>query len=220
MFKWLEKIILILSLLFLYGCGSSGSNSNSNESEDITEDSDQARREGYTKGYDDGYNAGYGWCEYGVYYDDGNNYQTYNAQSSYKNGYRDGYGEGYEVGESEQKGERERARLSDWHNWESEDVDGVYVLLDGVKNDDEAQYYADEYYDGEYICEFGDYYAKKHVSYGEYEITLGSKVSSKLYRISGGDLYIHFKWLPDVSWGDEGVLDGSGSFSTFYKKPD
>lgn len=214
----------ILLTFFLAACSSGGYNNSQtthSSEQTISENISSAQSEGYNKGYEDGYSDGYGWLQHGVSYNSYNNYQTEEGQNLYKRGYDNGYNEGYEEGESKQKAERERARLSDWHNWEDEDVDGLYVYLDGVEDDDVADYYAREYYDGEYIREGWKYYAKVSQTWGEYEITLGERVCSNLYKIRGKDIYIHFKWgFPDVSSGDEGVLDWSGSFSSFYKKPD
>lgn len=111
--------------------------------------------------------------------------------------------------------------MSDWHNWDDEDVDGLYVYLAGVDDEDQAEYISRERYEGEYVREGWKYFAKINYQWGEYDVVLGERVSSRLYKIRGNDIYIHFKWgLPDVSAGDEGVLDWSGSFSSFYKKPD
>ena len=220
-----KYLSIFLTLLLLSACGGSNGSSNYSHNESteqqIVEDSSGAKKQGYNKGYEDGYSDGYGWFQHGVSYNDRNSYQTENAQIAYKNGYSEGYDEGYDEGEAKQKAERERARLSDWHNWESEDVDGLYIYLDGVDDDDVAEYVASEHYEGEYIREGWKYFAKISHQWGEYEVTLGKRVSSNLYKIRGNDIYIHFKWgLPDVSSGDEGVLDWSGSFSSFYKKPD
>ncbi len=216
---------LILIFLLLTACGGSNGTNNysNNESteQQIVEDCNGATNEGYNKGYEDGYSDGYGWLQHGVSYNDKNSYQTEVAQRAYKNGYSDGYDEGYSEGETKQNAERERARLSDWHNWEDVDVDRLYVYMEGVDDDDVADYVARENYEGEYIREGWKYFAEISYTWGEYEVTLGERVSSNLYKVSGSDIYIHFKWgLPDVSTGDEGVLDWSGTFSTFYKKPD
>lgn len=185
------------------------------------EDTYEAQRKGYDKGYDDGYRGGYGWIQHGVSYNDRNSYQTDEASRAYKNGYSNGYDEGDSEGECKQKAERELAILSDWHNWEDEDVDGLYVYIEGVEDDDEAEYVDRERYEGEYIREGWKYLAKIDHIWGEYEVTLGYEISSDLFKIQGSDIYIHFMWgLPDVDSGDEGVLDWDVSFSSFYIKPD
>lgn len=144
--------------------------------------------------------------------------ETYNYVD--EGGYGSGYNEDMDEEERWEEAERERAMLSDWHNWEDEDVDGLYVYLEDVDDDDVADYIAREYYDGEYIREGWKYYAKIDQTWGEYDVTLGEKESSHLYRIRGSEIYIHFRWMADVCSGDEGVLDWSGTFSSFYKKPD
>lgn len=220
------KILIpcMLVILLASACNNNsreyGDNSETNLTKEFVEDSYAAKKEGYKKGYEDGYNDGYGWYHHGVNYNDRSNYKTDYAIRAYKNSYQDGYNEGYEEGETRNKAERERERLSDWHNWEKEDVNGLYIYLDGVENDDAAEYVAREQYEGEYIREGWQYFAKINHTWGNYNVTLGKRVNSKLYNIRGSDIYIHFRWLPDVSSGDEGVLDWSGTFSSFYKKPD
>ena len=215
--------LILLLILLLSSCGGRSYRSTNSEDEEssVTEDISSAKQQGYNQGYDDGYRAGYGWCEHGVYYNDQNNYQTKDGQNTYKRGYDEGYDEGYSEGEAKIIAERKAEKMRDPHNWESEDVDGLYIYLDDVEDDDLADYIAREKYEGEYIREGWDYYAKISYTWGGYEVTLGERVASNLYKIRGSDIYIHFKLgLPDVSSGDEGVLDWSGTFSTFYKKPD
>lgn len=218
------KYYILLSVAFLLtSCDFKQRNNTSknNEQTILTEDSYEAKRIGYNKGYQDGYSDGYGWMEHGVSYNDRSYYQTDEALRAYRNGYSNGYDEGYYEGESKQKAERERARLSDWHNWEDEDVDALYVYLEGVEDDDVAEYIARERYEGSYIRKGWKYFAKIDYTWGEYNVTLGESIDSDLYKVQGTDIYIHFTWgLPDVSYGDEGVLDWSGTFSRFYKKPD
>lgn len=221
-----KYLSIIFTLLLLNACGSSNGRSNNTTEEyteeQIVEDCDAAKKQGYNKGYEDGKNDGVGLEAHGESFDDRNSYQTEDADRAYKNGYRDGYDEGYSDGDDMAREARDNARKrNDWHNWDDEDVDGLYVLLDGVEDDDVAREIAREDYEGEYIREWGMYFAKISQPWGEYEITLGEKVCSNLYKIRGNDIYIHFKWgLPEVSSGDEGVLDWSGTFSSFYKKPD
>lgn len=115
---------------------------------------------------------------------------------------------------------KEMARQNDFHNWESEDIRAFYVLLDGVSDSDQADYYAREYYDGEYIEEWGNYYAKtSDVRSGEYEVELGERVNNKFFKIRGTDLYVLFKWSTSLSRGDEGVLDVWSAKGTFYINP-
>ena len=220
-----NTIFYVLVTLFVAACSGNSKKDNydnsQTEGEEIVEDINEAKDEGYKKGYEDGYNDGYGWLEHGVNYNDRNYYQTDYAVYAYKKGYEAGYDEGYDEGEAKNIAEKEKERLSDWHNWEKEDVEGLYIYLDGVNDDDVADYIAKNNYEGEYIRDGYNYYAKIDYNWGEYEIVLGERVNSDLYQISGNDVYIHFKWgLPDVNYGDEGVLDWSGSFSSFYKKPD
>lgn len=138
-----------------------------------------------------------------------NNYQFNNYQMTY-NEFDENYTKEYE-----------RSEQRDPHKWENEDIEGFYVLLDGVTDSDEADYIASEYYDGEYIYECGDYYAKtSDVRSGEYKIELGQRINSKLFEIRGTDLYIHFKWITSLYRGAEGMVDIFAGRGTFYVKPD
>lgn len=222
----MSKTILIIALasFLMTSCDFKKEVYGTTEKEQTTsseENSYEVQREGYKKGYDDGYDDGYGWMQHGVSYNDRNNYQNDDVSRAYKNAYSNGYDEGYDEGEGIQKSKRERARLSDWHNWEHEDVDALYVYMDGVENDDMADYVARERYNGRYISVGWMYFAQIEYNWGEYNINLGEKISSNLFKIKGRGIYIHFKWgLPDVHKGDEGVLDWKGHLSSFYKKPD
>lgn len=211
-------ILILVAIMLLASCDSKKKNwdSETESTEEIQEDSYEAQKLGYKKGYEDGYEDGYEAKKHGYNYNSNNSYQTDEAQSVYKSGYSNGYDDGYEEGEAKKKEEI----LSNWQNWEDEDVDAIYILMEGVETDEEAEYIAEKYYDGEYIRDGWHYYAKISLSWGEYRITLGTRVNSHLYKIIGTDKYIHFKWLPDVNSGDDGVLKWSGHFSSFYKKPD
>lgn len=206
------------------GCGSSdNSNGSTNYAASTnTENVAEARQEGGSKGYKDGYNDGYGWYEYGSSYNDANPYITSEAVSNYKSGYKKGYSQGYEEGQDAMKKEKQQERMRDPHNWESEDIEGFYIKLEGTTDEDEADFISRERYDGDYIYEWGDYYAEysEAVSNGEYEITLGEKITSDLFRIQGSEIYIRFKFSTSLSSGDEGVLDAFAGHGTFYIKPD
>lgn len=214
-------ILLLTSLCVACGGNSNyrSNNGYSDNSETVTEDTYAAQRAGFQNGYNDGYDDGYGWKAHGYSYNDQSIYTTNNGIRAYKNGYNEGYDEGYSKGENLYLAEEEAEKKRDWHNWEDEDVDGIFIKID-CENAEEAQYIASNYYDGEYIQDGFDYYAKITLRWDQYQVTLGRRINSHLYQIQGTDKYIHFKWMADVSWGDEGVLDWSGTFSSFYKKPD
>lgn len=107
-----------------------------------------------------------------------------------------------------------------YKNWETEDIEGFYVKLDECKSDEQAEYISDQYYEGEYLEEGRDYYAKTYVNSGIYQVELGERVSNKLFKIKGTDYYIHFKWSTSLWRWDEGVMDVWNSKGTFYIKPD
>lgn len=192
---------------------------------EIYEDEYYAKEEGKKDGLEDGYNDGFNYGLRGMSYDDGNSYQTDDAINAYKNGYDEGYAEGFSKWEEEEEErleiEEEKERQRDWHNWEMIPVDGLYILLEDVDDDAIADYVARERYEGEYIRDNWNYYAKISHSSGEYEITIGNRINSYLYKVQGSDVYIHFKYSsPSVRYGNEGVLKWSGPYSSyFYKKP-
>ena len=77
--------------------------------------------------------------------------------------------------------------------------------MEGVEDNDVAEYVARENYEGEYLREGWKYFAKINYPWGEYKVTLGERIDSDLYKVQGTDIYIHFTWgLPDVNYGDEG----------------
>lgn len=125
----MKKILFyLLAVLLITACNSKSNNaSNDSETATVTEDSGGAKTQGYNKGYQDGYDDGYGWKAYMVGYNHANSYQTSDAYNAYLNGYKEGYDQGYKEGEEAIKAEREKEKLRDWHNWEKEDVDGIYV---------------------------------------------------------------------------------------------
>lgn len=108
---------------------------------------------------------------------------------------------------------------SDWHNWDSEDIGGFYVEIDDCDSDDEAKAISERYSNGEYIEEWGRYFMPKRIRSGEYEVELGEKVTNKLFKLKGTDVFIYFKWSTSCSIWDEGVIDVWSNRGTFYKKP-
>lgn len=210
-------------------CGNNSKNSDDNEEGGgsdvpVTEDVNAAQKEGYNNGYKDGYKDGYeedGYYMRTYNYDRDNHYKTYNAGKAYIEAYRKGYPKGYEEGQevAEEEAQKE-ARNRNYHNWESEDIEGFYVELEECENDDQADYYSRTYYEGEYICEWGRYFAKTSVNSGVGQVELGEKVSSKLFALKGTNLFIHFKWTTSLSKWDEGVIDVFASRGTFYLKPE
>lgn len=107
-----------------------------------------------------------------------------------------------------------------YEDWETEDIEGFYVKLDDCESDEQAEYISDQYYSGDYIEDGGDYYARTSVSSGVYEVELGERVNSKMFKIQGSNCYIRFKWSTSLWRWDEGVMDVWNSKGTFYIKPD
>ena len=219
------KNFTFLIIVLLFSACSGGGNynnnhSNGNKEEEIVEDTYSAQQQGYNQGYQDGYSDGYGWKQHGVSYSDRNNYQTDDGVNAYKNGYSGGYDTGYEEGESKIIAEREEGKRNDYHNWEDEDIEGFYIELENCNSDDQADYYAREYYEGEYIEDGGRYFAKISVTSGTYEVEVGERVSEHLVQNGDTEVFIHFRWMAGLWRWDKGVMEVFGNRGTFYKHPD
>lgn len=148
-----------------------------------------------------------------------NNYYSSSNQSYYQSSnqssqqsYTQSYSESYNYGSS--------SNDDDYHDWDTEEIVGFYVKLDDCETDEEAEYISDYYYEGEYIEEGWDYYAKASLSSGLYEVELGDKVNSRFFKIDGSDYYVRFKWSTSLWKWDEGIMDVWNNKGTFYIKPD
>jgi hypothetical protein len=174
---------------------------------------DTLREEAYHNGYEAGHKDGYGWSDHGISYNDENSYQTSKEQCAYKEFYSIGYDAGYKAGENDLI---------------SQGID-LYVLIDADR-EEEAKYisriyriceeteyeaYGDYCYD-EYIYEEGKYYAKSSVESGEYKIKLGEKITDRLFKVEGCELYIQFKEVPDLTRGKEGIVKLGGSDEDYF----
>jgi len=82
-----------------------------------------------------------------------------------------------------------------------------------VEKIDLDSYTLDE--DGEEIDEI---YVPTKVEDGVYEVEV-YKISSKLYRIQGTNIYMYFRYSPYLYSYDEGVLEVSYNSGTFYEEP-
>ena len=109
---------------------------------------------------------------------------------------------------------------NDFHNWKEDEISAFYVEIEDCESDEKAEYISNKYYLGEYIQEGYRYFARTTVKNGTYEAEVGEKVSNKLFKIKGTDIFMLFRWLPDASKWDEGVLDVWNNKGSFYKKPD
>ncbi len=63
------------------------------------------------------------------------------------------------------------------------------------------------------------YFVPTKVKDDVYEVEVYEKISSKLWRIRGTDIYMYFRYNPYLYNYDEGILEVSYSSGTFYKKP-
>lgn len=94
-----------------------------------------------------------------------------------------------------------------YEDWDDHDVIRFYKKVD-------LDYYSlDE--EGEEIEEI---YVPTKVDDGLYEVEL-YKVSSKLYKIQGTNIYLFFRYPPYLYSYDEGILNVSYNSGTFYEKP-
>lgn len=107
----------------------------------------------------------------------------------------------------------------DYRNWEEDEIRAFYVELENCTSDEQAERISNQYYLGDYIEEYGRFFARTSVKNGTYEAEIGEKVSSKLFKIRRTDLFVLFKWLPNASKWDEGILDVWNNRGSFYKKP-
>lgn len=101
-----------------------------------------------------------------------------------------------------------------WEDWEDTDFK-IYVELEGCESLEEAQDY-----DYGAIEEDGRYFIPKSISSGIYEVEIGEKVNSKMWKINHTSYFLKFKYNPWLWKWDEGVIDVFGGKGTFYKKPD
>ena len=98
------------------------------------------------------------------------------------------------------------AKGPEYEDWEKHDVKGLYVE---VESEDEADIVEDDRYFAKY----------RRLSSGVYKVEVSEKVTSKLWKIRGTDLYMYFRFNPFLFKWDEGVLDWDGYDGAFYKKP-
>ena len=94
-----------------------------------------------------------------------------------------------------------------YKEWDDHDVVRFYEKIDL------DSYTLDE--DGEEIDEI---YVPTKVEDGVYEVEV-YKISSKLYRIQGTNIYMYFRYSPYLYSYDEGVLEVSYNSGTFYEEP-
>jgi hypothetical protein len=94
-----------------------------------------------------------------------------------------------------------------YKEWDDHDVVRFYEKIDL------DSYTLDE--DGEEIDEI---YVSTKVEDGVYEVEV-YKISSKLYRIQGTNIYMYFRYSPYLYSYDEGILEVSYNSGTFYEEP-
>jgi len=94
-----------------------------------------------------------------------------------------------------------------YKEWDDHDVIRFYkkVDLDTYALDSEGE-------------ETSKVYIPTKIEDGTYKVEV-YKISSKLYRVSGTDIYMFFRYSPYLYSNDEGVLEVSYSSGTFYKEP-
>ena len=96
----------------------------------------------------------------------------------------------------------------DYKEWDNHDVIRFYKKVELDYNSLDK--------DGEEIEEV--YVPTKKIDDGTYEIEV-KKVSSKLYQISGTNIYMYFRYSPYLYNFDEGILEVSYNSGTLYEKP-
>lgn len=96
----------------------------------------------------------------------------------------------------------------DYKEWDNHDVIRFYKKVELDYNSLDK--------DGEEIEEV--YVPTKKIDDGTYEIEV-KKISSKLYQISGTNIYMYFRYSPYLYSFDEGILEVSYNTGTLYEKP-
>jgi hypothetical protein len=94
-----------------------------------------------------------------------------------------------------------------YKDWEDHDVVRFYEKIDLDSYTLDA--------DGEEIDEI---FVPTKVDNGIYEVEV-YKISSKLYRIQGTNIYMYFRYSPYLYSYDEGILEVSYNSGTFYEEP-
>ena len=241
-----EKIMLSLTvcLLISIGCGKKPSELSLR----LTEESayNLGNEQGYKDGFSGlAYKSGYNdkWTFYST------ESENEILQEYHSKGYKIGYDRGYTRGKKEYDSKHKAVQTNgssgsqysevvtaqstpntysppstssgttDFHDWEEDEIRAFYVEIEDCESDEQAEYISNQYYLGDYIEEYGRYFARTSVKSGTYEAELGEKVTSKLYKIRGTDVFMLFKWLPNASKWDEGVLEVWSNKGSFYKKP-
>ena len=159
-------------------------------------------------------------------------------RESYRKFYYDGNGELIYIAYSPEDAEHyEASRMSssnvqnvqyedrnsgtiDYHDWNKTDIEGFYIELDNCRSSEEAEEISNEYYEGDYIEDFGRYFAKTSVqSRNGVDIELGERINSKFFHVRGSKLFVLFKWYEGYSRSDKGKADIWNSKGVFYKMP-
>lgn len=100
-----------------------------------------------------------------------------------------------------------------YKRWERHQIARFYekveIRLDMHSLDKEGE----EIYDSYLV-----FYSPIELEDGVYEIEMGDRVNSKLWRIEGTDIYILFRHNPFLIWGDDGVLEVYYSNAFFYER--
>ncbi|WP_443703960.1 hypothetical protein [Prevotellamassilia timonensis] len=100
-----------------------------------------------------------------------------------------------------------------WKEWEDTDVK-IYVELEGCESIEEAQEY-----DLSAIEEDNRYFVSKSISSGTYEVEMGEKVNSRMWKVNHTNIFLKFKFNPWLWRWDKGIIETFGNKGTFYKNP-
>lgn len=125
----------------------------------------------------------------------------------------------YKQAKLEAERRAEEAKKNDWHNWESEEIKDFYIEIE-CNSSDEAENISERYSNGDYLEEYGRYFIPTDVRNGVYEVEISEKVTNRLYKLRGTEIFVYFKWNTSLWKWDEGVMDVWNNHGSFYKKPD
>lgn len=100
-----------------------------------------------------------------------------------------------------------------WKEWDDTDIK-IYVELEGCESIEEAQEY-----DLSAIEEDDRYFVPKSIISGTYEVEMGEKVNSRMWKVNHTNIFLKFRFNPWLWRWDKGIIETFGNKGTFYKNP-
>jgi|GEM_PF-355346 len=107
-----------------------------------------------------------------------------------------------------------RLSAQQYKEWDEHDVVRFYEKKEIVLEDNSLDENGDDMYSRTIT-----YFVPTKIKEGVYEVGVSEKISSKLWQISGTDIYMYFRFNPFLFRFDDGILEVAYSSGTFYKTP-